>query len=281
LDVMTPVHARRTPTVIVARRARPGREREFERWLRRLVDRAGHAPGFVASEIQPPDDTHPGEWVVVYRFVDAESLEAWMHSPARTHLLEDGNELVEPGAREQVVAVGDTGDPVTAVSSVRVKPDAFGEFRAVLHEVEDVLGRTEGFIRLELLEPVAGVQDDTIVFITFDDRARLDRWLASDERRRLLARMEPFTDSERVINVVGGFAGWFEGGMQVRRWKSAAAVLAALIPTSLLYAWVRQTWFPDIPLVPGVVVGNVFGILVLTWLLMPWITRRLDRWLRR
>ena len=30
-------HGRQEPTVIVARRARPGREREFERWLRRVV----------------------------------------------------------------------------------------------------------------------------------------------------------------------------------------------------------------------------------------------------
>ena len=47
--------------------------------------------------------------------------------------------------------------------------------------------------------------------------------------------MEQFTEGDRTVNVVGGFAGWFDsmGGAQVKKWKSAVAVLLALIPTSL------------------------------------------------
>ena len=56
----------------------------------------------------------------MYQFVDSESLEAWLRSSTRQALIADGNELMEPGAREQVVAVTAGGDPVTAVSSVRV-----------------------------------------------------------------------------------------------------------------------------------------------------------------
>ncbi len=89
---------RQTPTVVVTRRAAPGREREFERWLRRLVARAADADGFVDSEIQPPDDYHPDEWVVVYRFTDAVSLDRWMTSPMRQALLARGNDLVEDAA---------------------------------------------------------------------------------------------------------------------------------------------------------------------------------------
>lgn len=153
---MAPVHARRTPTVIVARRACPGREKEFERWLRRLVARARQASGYVDADIQPPNDLHPGEWVVVYQFVDAASLEAWLKSPTRTALLADGNELVEPGAREQVVAVNAGEAPVTAVSSVRVKPERVAEHRALHDEILADLATTLGFVRCELLEPVEG-----------------------------------------------------------------------------------------------------------------------------
>jgi len=278
---MPPSHARRTPTVIVARRARPGREREFERWLRRLVARASHATGYVDADIQPPNALHPDEWVVVYQFVDAESLEAWLVSPTRATLLADGNELVESGAREQVVAVNAADEPVTAVSSVRVKPERIAEHRALHEQILADLSTTEGFVRVELFEPVEGVQDDTVVFITFDSRHHLDRWLGSDRRRQILDQMEALTDSARTVNVVGGYAGWFGGGARVTRWKSAAAVLLALVPTSLLYAWVRAAFFADVPLVVAVVIGNVFGIIVLTWLLMPAITRWLQNWLRR
>jgi hypothetical protein len=275
------VAERRTPTVIVARRARPGREREFERWLRRLVSRAGQAGGYVDAEVQPPNDLHPGEWVVVYQFVDAASLDAWMHSPTRATLIADGNELMEPGAREQVVAVAAADDPVTAVSSVRVKPEFMREHRELHDRIVDELATTEGFVRCELFEPVAGVQDDTIVFITFDNRKHLDQWLSSEARHHILRQMEPYIDSERTVNVVGGYAGWFASDMTVPKWKSAVAVLLAILPTSLCFAAIRSLLFPDIPLVPGVIVGNVFGVAVLTWLLMPFITARLDHWLRR
>ena len=51
--------SRHEPTVVVVRRARPGREREFERWIRRLVNRAADAPGAVDAELQPPDGAAP------------------------------------------------------------------------------------------------------------------------------------------------------------------------------------------------------------------------------
>ncbi len=49
--------------------------------------------------------------------------------------------------------------------------------------------------------------------------------------------MEQHTVGERTVNVVGGFAGWFEAGgpAPVRRWKSAAVVLLGLIPVSLAF----------------------------------------------
>ena len=60
------------PTVVVARTPAPGHEVEFEAWLRRLVAAARHQPGHVHSDIQPPNDVHPGEWVILYQFTDAE-----------------------------------------------------------------------------------------------------------------------------------------------------------------------------------------------------------------
>lgn len=243
--------------------------------------RAGQASGYIDADVQPPNVLHPGEWVVVYQFVDAESLDAWLQSPTRAALIADGNDLVEPGAREQVVAVNAAGDPVTAVSSVRVKSDFMREHRALHDQIVHELATAEGFLRCELFEPVPGVQDDTIVFITFDNRARLDSWLASERRLGILRQMEPYIDSERTVNVVGGYAGWFASNMAVPKWKSAVAVLLAIVPTSLSFAVIRSLLFPDLPLVPGVIVGNVFGVIVLTWLLMPFVTARLDPWLRR
>ena len=133
------------------------------------------------------------------------------------------------------------------------------------------LATSPGFLRADLFEPVEGVQEDTVVVLAFDTRANLDRWLASDERRRILEQMEQYTEGDRTVNVVGGFAGWFDsmGGAQVKKWKSTVAVLLALIPTSLAFTAIRLALFPDLHPALATVLGNIVGIVVLTWLLMP------------
>jgi antibiotic biosynthesis monooxygenase (ABM) superfamily enzyme len=266
---MTRAHDRRTPTVIVARTARPDREADFERWLRDLVSRAAHAPGYVDAEIQPPGALHPNDWIVVYQFQDTTSLDAWLASDERAALMAGGNDLVVGPAREQVVALAPQAGPVTAVSSVRVRPGALATYR-------------------ELLEPVDGVQDDLVVVFTFDEQHHLEEWLASPARHRVLRLMDDVVEGDRTVNVVGGFAGWFApsarggGGVaEPKRWKQAAVVLLAIAPTSLLLTALRAWLIGDLPLVPAVLLNSVVGVAILSWVLMPVLTRWLAPWLRR
>lgn len=274
--------ARTIPTVVVARTPAPGREAEFEAWLRRLLAAARDAPGHVSSDLQPPNDVHPGEWVILYQFADAGSLAAWLDSPERESLLHDGGDLVTGSAREQVVALAQAPEPVTGVASFVVRPGEehrYAEFHARLVER---LSAFPGFLRSEVFEPVAGVQDETVVVFSFDSREHLDAWLASDERRAMLAEIEPYVVGERTVNVVGGFAGWFGGqGPAVKRWKQASVVLLALFPTALVLTVLREWLLPDVHWVLGVLIGNVLGVVVLSWVLMPFLTRVLDDWLRR
>jgi antibiotic biosynthesis monooxygenase (ABM) superfamily enzyme len=271
------------PTVIVARTPVPGREDEFEAWLRRLVAAARVYPGHVHSDIQPPNDVHPGEWVILYQFATAESLEAWLTSDTRLSIMAEGDDLITGPQREQVIALAQGPEPVTAVASFRVQPgneDRYAEFH------QRLLARLEafpGFLRSELFVPVEGVQDETVVVFAFDSRQHLDAWLGSDERRHMLAEIEPYLDGERTINVVGGFAGWFgaPGMANVKRWKQGAMVLLAIFPTTLVVTRLRMIVLPDVHWVLGVLIGNVLGVIALTWLLMPRLTRWFAGWLRR
>ena len=176
-------------------------------------------PGYVDAELHPPSPLHPGDWVVVYRFADTATLDAWLRSPTRNAMMATGDDLIEGDAREQVLAVAPASNRVTAVSSVRVRPDEMAAFRALHGEILLALSSMPGFLQADLYEPVPGVQEDTIVVLAFDTREHLDAWLRSDERRRILAAMEQHTVGERTVNVVGGFAGWFgiAGGPDVKQ----------------------------------------------------------------
>jgi antibiotic biosynthesis monooxygenase (ABM) superfamily enzyme len=270
------------PTVVVARAPAPGREAEFEQWLRRLVAAARLAPGHVHSDIQPPTDIHPGEWVILYQFEDAESLNAWLTSETRDSIVAEGGELMLGTTREQRVALAHHPEPVTAVASFSVEP-GYEHLYAEFHErLVERLGHFPGFIRSEMFMPIDGVQDETVVVIAFDDRAHLDAWLESDERRHLLAEIDPYIEGDRTLNVVGGFAGWFgrPGMADVKRWKQASVVLLAILPVSLVITALRLWLLPDINWAIGVVIGNVIGVIALSWVMMPFLTRLLAGWLR-
>ncbi len=271
------------PTVIIARRFRAGREGEGERWLRRLSDAAAAMPGHVDSTLQQPNVQHPDEWVIVYRFASPDHLDGWLASAHRRELLEEGKPLLDGEVREQVIALTDTATTVTAVASFRIDPNGTAQFREWYRRVHDVLDRFDGFIRSELVEPVPGTQDDTAIIFSFTSRDALDRWLDSGERRRVLAEIEPILESERTVNVVGGFAGWFSGTESTtpERWKQAVLVLLALYPTAMVLGVIREELYPDLTDPLAVLVGNIVGVAILSWVLMPALTRRFDGWLRR
>jgi antibiotic biosynthesis monooxygenase (ABM) superfamily enzyme len=273
---------RTMPTVVVARVPVPGREQEFERWLRRLVAAARQAPGHVHSDIQPPDSVHPGEWVILYQFTDADSLSAWLTSETRDAIVADGRELVAGNAREQVVALAHQPEPVTAVASFRLAPGNQARYAEFHRLLVDRLTTFPGFLRCEAFPPIPGVQDETVVVLAFDSRQHLDDWLESDARQRTLAEIDPYLEGDRTINVVGGFAGWFgrPGMARVKTWKQASVVLLGILPISLAITAIRRWLAPDMNWVLGVVVGNVLGVIALSWLLMPWLTRLFAGWLR-
>jgi len=276
--------ARRTiPTVVVARRPAPGRSRDFERWLKRLTGAAARAPGHRQSDIHPPNEIHPGEWVIIYQFDDAGTLHDWLTSSVRAELIAGGVGLMVGEEREQVMALGSPTESVTAVASFCVRPGQQRRYAELHQRLVAELERTPGFLRSELFDPVPGVQDDTVVVFSFDSRGHLDEWLGSEDRKRLLDDMDAVVEGDRTINVVGGFGGWFgaAGSTEVKRWKQAAVVLLALFPTALVLTLIREAAFPDLHWVPAVFLGNLFGVIVLSWLLMPFLTKLLAGWLRR
>ncbi|MGI9625072.1 MAG: hypothetical protein ACR2PK_19750, partial [Acidimicrobiales bacterium] len=124
------------PTVIVARRVAEGRDGDFLEWNNRLVEAARSFDGYVASEMQVPDDVHPGEWVNIYRFSTQEHLSRWLESSVRAEIMRQGDHLVEGPTREQRIARADPdAEAVTAVMSKRIRPDVTEEYESAHQEI--------------------------------------------------------------------------------------------------------------------------------------------------
>jgi len=274
------------PTTVVARRVHPDREDEFRAWDWRIRAAAASYPGYLGSEVQPPTTSHPGEWVTVYSFATVEELEAWLQSYERKAFMVEVDPMIDGDAREQRVAgMRVTSEPVTIVFSQCVAPHNQDEFVALHDDAVERLGEFPGFLGSQLLPPVEGVQEEYVIVASFASRTNLDRWLESDTRREWLDQIEQLVEGDRTYNVVGGFGGWFPSqasqSQGPKRWKQAIAVFIALFPTVLLITLIRGAIAPNMNVVLAVFIGNVLGILILTYVLMPPLTHRLRHWLSR
>ncbi|MGI9642787.1 MAG: antibiotic biosynthesis monooxygenase, partial [Acidimicrobiia bacterium] len=274
---------RSSPTVIVSRQVPADSEDAFASWVASLVNAAYRFPGYVDSFVQRPTSSQPNEWTVVYRFVDGDALAAWLSSDVRLQLIAEGRDLIDGEAREQVLAGVPSDAEARVVSSYKLEPGREGEHLIIHKRMLDTLASFRGFEEREILDAVDGIQDETVVILTFDTPDNLRSWLDSPERAAILGDLDAITVGSLTTNVVGGFAGWFphSGATEPRKWKQALVVLGALFPVSLTVALIRAWALPNLPLVPSVLLGNIVGVAVLTWLLMPPLTKALDGWLRR
>lgn len=87
-------------TRIARRRARPGREAEYEASLREMLAAMRAHAGFLGGDMIPPE-TPGDEYQLVVRFASEAELQQWDTSPARRAILERQRELAEgePGFR--------------------------------------------------------------------------------------------------------------------------------------------------------------------------------------
>ncbi len=85
-----PDHAEEV-TTIVNRRIKKGRELEYANWFGRMSEAIKKAPGFRGvTVLVPGGDTDLR--VVLYRFADVGTMEAWENSPERKELMSEINE---------------------------------------------------------------------------------------------------------------------------------------------------------------------------------------------
>jgi uncharacterized protein len=78
-------------TVVVSRTVKPGNERKYDRWARRMVAAATEAKGNTGVTMLVPEPGKPGLYHIVFRFADKESVNAWEISDIRRKLTEEAD----------------------------------------------------------------------------------------------------------------------------------------------------------------------------------------------
>lgn len=80
-------------TVVVTHRVHPDQVEDFLAWQRRMSEEETRFDGFRGTEIFRPVEGLQDEWTTLYRYDNAEHLDAWLTSEKRRELLAEGKKF--------------------------------------------------------------------------------------------------------------------------------------------------------------------------------------------
>lgn len=131
---------------------------------------------------------------------------------------------------------------------------------------------------------------DYYVVYRFDNEAQMDDWVRSPVRRAWLSRGEGVA-VESAVHRLSGIEGWFEPqstltnavrvvGAPPARWKQAITIWLGFFPLSLLINFAVVAHLDGVPLVLKTLIATLINTPLMVYLVLPWITARLSRWLR-
>jgi antibiotic biosynthesis monooxygenase (ABM) superfamily enzyme len=279
------VTADNAATVIIGQKVRPGSELNFEAWQQDMNREASKYPGFVGAEVNGPTSVQP-DWIVVYRFDSVAHVQAWINSATRQERLAGGQQYFDGPGTQQVVGGGarQADALVTVVVTHRVSREQVEDFLAWQERLRLAESAFEGFRGTELFRPVEGVQDEWTTLYRYDNAENLDKWLISTERRELLAEGATFSDfhSRTIDNSFGSWFAFDERGNEApppSDVKTSIAVWVGLYPTVVLLTLALSPL--HMPLWLGLLIGNLFSSMLMTFLTMPYyVNPLLKHWLR-
>jgi antibiotic biosynthesis monooxygenase (ABM) superfamily enzyme len=172
--------------------------------------------------------------------------------------------------------------PVTVIVSRRPKPGREADVERWIEEAGRAVAAWPGYRGIEVFKPHPPEQEDYVVVFRFASEEQLDAWMHSDERREHLKRLEPLL-AEPEHFVVTGMEGWFAlpgpQALPPPRWKMAIVIWSAIFLMIVVIDALLGDWLGEIPSIPRTLLTTAATVSLMTWGVMPVVTRFLSGWL--
>jgi antibiotic biosynthesis monooxygenase (ABM) superfamily enzyme len=258
--------------------------KSFAAWQAELSRTASAASGFVSIELIPTYAGSP-EWQVVQRFRSGDALQAWRTGGARAAIFAKLRSLLSPDhpdILEEAAPDFHATSFVTEVITTSVHPGGEGEFQAFAQGVQSAQASFPGYMGTLIQAPVSQDLPYWTTLVRFATPSQLDAWIASDERRALLARADPKTSTWTSRRMQSGFAAWFPGAASDAppAWKQTMLVLLVLFPVVMLEIRFLSPYLASFPLAIATFIGNALSVALVSWPLMSFAVAGLGWWLK-
>ena len=179
------------------------------------------------------------------------------------------------------------GNGATAVITHRVRSDKHAAYESWLEEIAPLCRASPGHLDWHVVKPIHDVTHTYTVIIRFDTTEHLKLWMGSQDRDRLIKKVEPFLVGADDFYISSGLDFWFTpAGAKARvpvRWKQFLITWSAIFPLAIVTPWFvapPMGWL-------GIAANSMLTTLAVTavivylmiYAIMPHYTRLVQRWL--
>ena len=172
--------------------------------------------------------------------------------------------------------------PIHVAITRRVKPGRETEFQQALREFFQTSFAHGGVLGATMLVPPPGSDSREFgILRTFADEKERDDFYASPMFKAWEERCQPLTDGGWSYRELHGLEAWFRSPHNPPpKWKMVIATFLGVFPLAMVLNLTLGPAIREWPFVLRNAVFNAAVVMLLSWAVMPIVTRLLHRWLQ-
>lgn len=179
-------------------------------------------------------------------------------------------------------------EPVTVLIRRRVKAGREPDYEAWLQRLQADARSLPGYLGVTTQRPAPTGPREYVSAVRFDSPASLQGFEKSDLRARYLQEVAPLVEADAVWEQLTGLEFWFSAPPgtvvpQPSRPRMALVMIGVVFTLVLVIGTAINTVFAalpfDAPYPLRLLVTIAIEVVLMTWWVMPWITRRLAPWI--
>jgi len=179
------------------------------------------------------------------------------------------------------VVPSSVAEPVKIVFERHVRPGADAAFREWSQRFVQTAKRFPGHEGASVL--AVPNSDSQFVLVRFASAADLEQWQRSDEYVALMREADTLGPAGEYSETRTGMETWFTlpgkpmPAKPPAKWKMALTTWVALLPMVVALGYIFQPF--GLPVLLAQALSTIIPVVMLTWVVMPALTRLLHRWL--
>lgn len=174
------------------------------------------------------------------------------------------------------------GGPLTVIATRKVRPGHEETYEAWLAEIHAETRGFPGYLGAHVVRPAPGAEHEYTSILRFESLAALRAWEESDARRAWLARLPAHAVLGDVqLTRREGMELWItpQAAATPVRWRMAVVVITVVYSLILILSPIVGYVASPLPFLGRLFLTVTIEVFLMTYIVMPRVTRVLERWL--